>query len=287
MSCLIPLNPTAFCWHRKKVNNKPIGIFDSGMGGLSVASCIIKALPNESIAYFADFLHVPYGEKPYEQIKAYAATISKYLVSKNVKIIVTACNLSSAVAIDDIKSLFPTIPIIGMIKPGAKAACDAASDKPIGILATTGTIKSNAYEDAIKQINKNIKVFGVACPEFVPLVEKGMTHTTEAYKAAEKYVRPLLEKDCKTIVLGCTHYPFLIDAIKEVTADATIIDPAHEVTKTVMDTLSKTDALANTKNALHSFYASAKNDNFQACGSSFLGETIESVELVSMNKTPN
>ena len=159
------------------MNNSPIGVFDSGMGGLSVASEILKVLPEESVAYFADFAHVPYGERPYSEIRSFALAISEFLVSRGAKAIVMACNVSSAVAMDTVRERFPRIPVIGMIKSGAKAAVAAAAGKPVGVLATTGTIKSKAYDAEIAKLAPEIPVFGVGCPRFVPLVEAGKTHS--------------------------------------------------------------------------------------------------------------
>ncbi|MBO7393311.1 MAG: glutamate racemase [Abditibacteriota bacterium] len=263
------------------MNNSPIGVFDSGMGGLSVASEILKVLPEESVAYFADFAHVPYGERPYSEIRSFALAISEFLVSRGAKAIVMACNVSSAVAMDTVRERFPRIPVIGMIKSGAKAAVAAAAGKPVGVLATTGTIKSKAYDAEIAKLAPEIPVFGVGCPRFVPLVEAGKTHSPEAMEAAREYAEPLTKADCGTIVLGCTHYPFLADAVRAAAPKAKLINPAEEAASYLKQTLERLDLLSAEKTG-DKFYASGENKNFLTLGSEFLGEEIHAVKYVTL-----
>ncbi len=259
----------------------PIGIFDSGLGGLSVAAELTKKMPNEQIIYFADNAHLPYGEKPLELIQEFALNITAFLIDKGAKAIVMACNMSSAVALDMARERFPKMPILGMIESGAKAAVEASKGEPIGILATTGTVKSNAYRRVIAGLDSSIKVVQQACPKFVPIVESGKADSEEAEAAACEYVAPLLQEGCKTIVLGCTHYPFLHKAIQAVAGDdVAIVDPAKETVRELHNILFENSLLSDYDCPEHIFYASGEIENFTALGSRFLGKPIENVESV-------
>lgn len=263
----------------------PIGVFDSGLGGLSVAARILRRLPQERIIYFADTAHVPYGERPLGEIEEFALGIVGFLIGKGAKAVVMACNMSSAVALDAARHMYPDIPILGVIEPGAKAAVSVASGAPIGILATTGTIKSEAYVRAIARLNGSIKVIGQACPKFVPLVESGLTDSEDAEAAARTYVRPLLAGGCGTIVLGCTHYPFLRAPIQSAAgADVTIVDPAEETVRALENTILERRALSDRLDCPHEFYASGDASGFAALGSAFLGQEIESVEQIVLSR---
>ena len=262
--------------------NSPVGVFDSGLGGLSVASHILRALPNERIVYFADNAHVPYGERPREEVQSFAVGICGFLIEKGAKAIVMACNMSSAVALDIARAQYPGIPIIGMIEPGARAAVNVSKGRPIGILATTGTVKSEAYKCEISKISPTSSVFQQACPKFVPLVESGRANSEEAEAAACTYVEPLLDCGCSTIVLGCTHYPFLIKAIKSAAGnDVAIIDPAEEVLLALKMLLDKKNAKSGALENPHEFYTSGVVDGFASIGSAFLGKQIGHVKSVA------
>lgn len=263
--------------------NSPIGVFDSGLGGLSVASRILQLLPNERIIYFADTAHVPYGERSFDEIRKFSRNIVDFLVSKGVKAVVVACNLSSAVALDTVAQAFRQIPIIGVIKPGSKAAVAAANGYPIGVLGTTGAIKSGAYESAIAELDPSIKVVGQACPKFVPLVESGTADSDEALAAAYEYVAPLLAEGCGAIVLGCTHYPFLRKSIQTAAGlDVTIVDPAQETAIALGNILMKYNIEGDGADTVHEFYASGDWSSFVDLGSKFLGRDIGSVTRVSI-----
>ena len=260
----------------------PIGVFDSGLGGLSVAAQILQSLPNERIIYFADNAHVPYGERPLEQIREFALEICGFLIEKGAKAIVMACNMSSAVALDATRERYPDIPILGVIEPGAKAAVSLSNGKPIGILATTGTVKSEAYIRAISRYDSSIQIFQQACPQFVPLVESGKADSEEAEEAAYSYVNPLLDEGCRTIVLGCTHYPFLRKAIQSAAgSDVTIVDPAEETVKTLGNMLIEANILSDKLESTHVFYTSGETDGFASLGSAFLGKPMDAVESVT------
>lgn len=256
----------------------PIGVFDSGLGGLSVAAQIMRVSPRERIVYFADTAHVPYGERPLDEIRGFARDIVAFLIDKDAKAIVMACNMSSAVALDESRDTWPSIPVIGVIEPGARAAAKVAGDSPIGVLATTGTVKSEAYVREIGRCGSSARVVQQACPKFVPLVESGMTESEEAEAAACEYVSPLLQAGCKTIVLGCTHYPFLRRAIECAAGpDVSIVDPAEETALALANTLDVRGCAAVESCGEHEFYASGDTCGIADLGSAFLGRPISEV----------
>jgi len=261
--------------------NSPIGVFDSGLGGLSVAARILDTLPNERIIYFADNAHVPYGEKPLDAIRGFALEITRFLVGKGAKAVVMACNMSSAVALETARERYPDVLILGMIEPGARAAVGVANGKPIGVLATTGTINNGSYERAIRKLDPRCKVIGQACPKFVPLVESGQAQNEDAEAAARTYVALLNRELCSTIVLGCTHYPFVRQAIEAAAGpDVTIVDPAEAVALELARLLAERGIAGDTLTAPHEFYASGETAGFAALGGAFLGRQIEEVRRV-------
>ncbi|MCE5321963.1 glutamate racemase [bacterium] len=260
-----------------------IGVFDSGLGGLSVAAKIMEAYPKEQIVYFADNAHVPYGERPLDEIRGFALDITAHLITKGAKTVVMACNMSSAVALEASQNRFPDVPILGVIEPGAKAAIGVAGEAPIGVLATSGTVKSGAYEKSIHKLDSQKKVIQQACPEFVPLVESGRADSEEAEAAARDYVAPLIGEGCRTIILGCTHYPFLRRAIESAAGrDIIIVDPAVETTQTLGKILVEQGMAAYRLDAPHVFSASGDTAGFAALGSIFLGRTIDKVEKITI-----
>lgn len=258
--------------------NRPIGVFDSGLGGLTVAGEVLRRLPNERIVYFADSAHVPYGERPPVEIQEFAVGIIRFLLGHGAKTIVMACNMSSAVALDLAKATFPGVPILGMIDPGSRAAV-AEMDGPIGVLATSGTVKSGAYERTIRRLCPDAEVYQQACPAFVPIVESGRVDTEEAEVAVRSCVEPLLLGGVKSIVLGCTHYPFLRQVIERVAPNVRIIDPAEETVRELQNILEDKDALAGQNPSDdHLFCASGDTDGFAKLGSRFLGREISHVK---------
>jgi len=285
---------------------QPIGVFDSGLGGLSVAAQVLRTLPNERIIYFADNAHVPYGERPLEQIRGFAVGITAFLVEKGCKAVVMACNMSSAAALEAARERFEDLLILGVIEPGAKAAVNACNGKPIGVLATTGTVKSEAYvrelkrqdvlrqaqdvlrqaQDVLRQaqdvnrpaLDEGCRVYQQACPRFVPLVESGLAESEEAEAAARTYVGPLIDMGCRTLILGCTHYPFLRRAIESAAGSGvTIVDPAEETVRTLWNMLFEDGTLSDSLDSPHEFYASGETDSFARLGGAFLGRSIEAV----------
>ena len=209
-------------------NNAPIGVFDSGVGGLTVAREITRQLPNESIVYFGDTARVPYGSKSKNTIIRYSRQIVHFLRTKDVKAIVVACNTASAFALDTIEKELD-IPVIGVVKPGAIAAIETTKNKRIGIIGTEGTIKSKLYTEYIRSIDPEIIVIGKACPLFCPLVEEGMLHDEVTDEIARRYLDELKEQNIDSLILGCTHYPLLRSTIGKIMGpDVNLVNPAYE-----------------------------------------------------------
>ncbi len=263
---------------------RPIGVFDSGLGGLTVAREILRRLPNESIIYFADTLHVPYGERPLKEIESFAVAISQFLISRGAKAIVMACNMSSAVGLEASRRAFPDVPMLGMISAGSRAVV-ATGAKNIGVLATTGTTKSGAYGKAIRTLAPQAVVWEQACPAFVPLIESGKAESEEAGKVVRQYIEPLLTSGTQAMVLGCTHYPFLRLAIERVAQGVTVVDPAEETVSQLHNTLTELGIAAEDSRCVeHQFSASGEIKEFARLGSKFLGRPIENVEQVFWGK---
>ena len=206
----------------------PIGVFDSGVGGLTVAREIMRNLPFERIVYFGDTARVPYGSKSRESIIRFSRQIIHFLQEEHVKAIVVACNTASAYALDEVQKDLD-IPIIGVVKPGAKVAAQATRNKRIGVIGTKGTIGSNIYADYIHEIDPEITVVGKACPLFVPLVEEGWLKDPVTVEVAQRYLQELQEQDVDTLVMGCTHYPLLRSVLRELLGEkVTLVNPAYE-----------------------------------------------------------
>ncbi|MBP7309940.1 MAG: glutamate racemase [Candidatus Cloacimonetes bacterium] len=208
---------------------KSIGIFDSGVGGLTVYKAIRKAFPEENLIYFGDTARVPYGPKSQSTIIEYSLQNSRFLIQQGIKILVVACNTSSAVAIPRLQEL-THIPIIGVIDPGAEQAARATRNKRIGVIGTEGTVRSKAYTLAIQKLLPDAEVFPQACPLFVPLAEEGWQDHPVTLKVAEEYLRELKKKNIDTLVLGCTHYPLLSNILQQVMGDeVTLVDSAEAI----------------------------------------------------------
>lgn len=255
----------------------PIGIFDSGLGGLSVARNVLEALPNESIIYFADTAHVPYGERSADEVRGFALGICDFLIDQGAKAIVMACNMSSAIALDEARLRHPSTPILGVIEPGAAAAVCCSNGSAIGVLATTGTVKSGAYLRAIAAAKPECEVVQVPCPDFVPLIESGMADSDEARDAAADYVAALGGSKCGTIILGCTHYPFVRKAVEQAANGATIVDPAEETTRRLAQILDDCNLHTTQPGPSHKFCCSGQTQGLKTIGSSFLGREIPEV----------
>jgi glutamate racemase len=205
-----------------------IGIRDSGVGGLTVARCVRRALPSASLLYFADTAHVPYGDRTPVEVRHFALSISQFLIAQGAQIMVFACNTSSAYALLEARRTLST-PVIGMIEPGARAAVTASSSGRIGVLATQATVASGVYTQWLKRLNPAVSCHEVACPDFVPLVESEQTQSAAAHRASRRYLQPLLDADVDCVILGCTHYPLLLPVLQETAPQMRFVDPAEAV----------------------------------------------------------
>lgn len=265
------------------MNNQPIGIFDSGIGGLTVMAEIIRALPNENIIYFGDTAHVPYGSKSKSVVTDFSLNIAAFLRKKNVKMIVVACNTASAYALSLLRKKFD-IPLIGVIDPGAKNAVEKTKNKKIGVIGTEGTINSSSYTSAIKRYLKTSKIFARACPLFVPLAEEGWFNHKVTYEVAKEYLSPLVKKGIDTLVMGCTHYPTLKNVIRNVVGkDIILIDSARSCAKEVTDVLNKNNMNAsNTIKSSYKFFVSDVPEKFKIIGQRFLKKPILNVSKVTL-----
>jgi glutamate racemase len=256
----------------KKVDkNAPIGVFDSGVGGLTVVREIMRQIPNEKIIYFGDTARVPYGSKSKETVTRYSRQIIRFLESQEVKAIVIACNTASAYALPELEKEVG-IPIIGVVKPGAKVASETTKNGKIGVIATEGTISSGMYEDFLKSTNPEVEVYGKACPLFVPLAEECWLNDPVTKLVAERYLAELKEKQVDSLVLGCTHYPLLRSVIGEVMGnDVTLVNPAYETARELMFVLEDNHLLREAEaSPVHKFYVSDGAEKFRRFANSIL-----------------
>lgn len=260
--------------------NSPIGIFDSGIGGLTVLKEINALLPNENLIYFGDTARVPYGAKSRETVTRFSAEIVEFLISLGVKMIVVACNTSSALALPSLTEKFD-IPFIGVIKPGAELAVKTTSTGRIGVIGTHATIGSGAYEKEILRLSPQAQVFSRACPVFVSLVEEGWTEHPATRLIAKEYLNPLLEKEIDTLVLGCTHYPLLKPLIHEITGNkVNIVDSARACSAAVQKALiGKKLSSKSGDSGKIIYYVSDMPEKFEELSSRFLGRHIRNVIL--------
>lgn len=261
-------------------SNLPIGVFDSGVGGLTVAKEIMNRLPKESLIYFGDTARVPYGNKSEETVITYSRQIARFLCSHSVKAIVIACNTASAFALETLSHELP-VPVIGVLKPGAKAAAKATKNGRIGVIATNGTIRSGLYGSYLHTLSPDVSVFGQPCPLFVPLVEEGMCADSVTKEIAVRYLNPLLDDGIDTLVLGCTHYPLLTDVIGEVAGSGvTLVNPAYETAKELESMLSQNNLLnESASSAAHRFFVSDGEEQFRRFANSILPCELEEADV--------
>ncbi|MFH1837121.1 MAG: glutamate racemase [Candidatus Omnitrophota bacterium] len=230
----------------KHLKDRSIGIFDSGIGGLTVAKGLRRELPGENIVYFGDTARVPYGNKSRETIIRFACEIVEFLSKKNVKMIVVACNTASSFSLNAIKKIYEG-PVIGVISPGMEDAVIASKTGRIGVIGTRSTINSRSYDKEAAKYGKRVRLFSKSCPLFVPLVENKFSDDKIAYDVAKRYLEGLKKKDIDTLILGCTHYPIMKKVIGKVMKDVTLIDSANAVSKMARKILEKKDLLRSNK----------------------------------------
>jgi glutamate racemase len=253
-----------------------IGLFDSGIGGLTVLHKIIEVLPKENTVYLGDTARAPYGTKSVETVVRYSFENTAFLIEKGVKLIVVACNTSTALALPGLKEEF-ALPLIGVIEPGVRRALQVTRNKRIGIIGTEATIQSGAYTQALKARDEKVEVYSRACPLFVPLVEEGWTDNAVVSMTVEAYLGSLKQSGIDTLILGCTHYPLLKKAIRRYMGKGvSLIDSAEEIAKEVGTVLKKQSLVRQRGNGSHSFFVTDAPNRFVKVGHRFLGEKVDS-----------
>ena len=267
----------------------PIGLFDSGIGGLTVAREIMNNLPNEQIVYFGDTARLPYGNKSRETVIRYSQQIMRFLMTQHIKAIVIACNTASAMAIDSIKESAGR-PVIGVVKPGARMAVKATRSKRVGVMATASTIGSHSYDKAIAALDPEVQTFGQPCPILVPLVEEGWINDPVTLEVLKRYLDPLLKNDVDTIILGCTHYPLLRDVVQKLVGPSIrLVDPAYETAIALKERLQK-EKLIRTKPVQegmpypYRFYVSDDAQRFDAFAQSILPVDVRNAKTVPIEE---
>ena len=264
-------------------DDRPIGVFDSGIGGLTVVRELIHRLPSERIVYVGDTARVPYGPKGPDTVRRYSLEIGSYLVEEGVKAVVVACNTATAHALEALRRELP-VPVLGVVGSGARAAVSATRSGHIGIIGTAGTIRSGAYEAAIRRIRPDAMLVSRACPLFVPLVEEGWIEHEAARLVAFEYLAPMAAAGVDTLVLGCTHYPLLKRLIGEtVGRHVRLIDSAEETADEVRKMLRERGILAApAARPAHRFHATDDSTQMLALGQRFLGDAVERVEQLAL-----
>lgn len=266
----------------------PIGVFDSGVGGLTVAREIMRQIPNEKIIYFGDTARVPYGSKSKETVTRFSKQIVRFLNTFEVKTIVVACNTASAYALDELE-LENDIPIIGVVKPGAKVASEVTRNGRIGVIATEATIGSKIYNQYITELNKNVTIYGKACPLFVPLVEEGLWVDPVTDEIARRYLTELIDLDIDTLILGCTHYPLIRSTLGRVMGEkVTLVNPAYETARELKAMLEEKNLLGDHAPVLgenqYQFYVSDMADKFKSFANSIIKYGILSAKTIHIEE---
>ncbi len=265
------------------MDSRPIGVFDSGVGGLTVVKEIMRLLPEEDIIYFGDTARVPYGTKSKQTVIKYSFQCIRFLLEKNVKSIVVACNTASASSLDILQQSFD-FPIIGVVEPGARTACKVTTGGKIGIIGTEGTVASGAYEKAVNNINNEITMLLRACPLFVPIAEEGWQDTEVALLAARSYLQDFKNSDVDALIMACTHYPLLEKTIEKVLGTGIkLVNPAYETAK-VLEYMVNSNGLKNDKNhkGEYKYFVSDNPVKFKKIGENFLKRSVGWVEKIDI-----
>lgn len=265
------------------MNNKPIGVFDSGVGGLTVLKEIVEQLPGEDVIYFGDTARIPYGSRSKETVIRYFLQSVRFLLTKDIKALVIACNTASALAMTEGKKAFK-LPILGVIEPGAKASVLATKNSKIGVIGTQGTINSQSYQRRIRRMLPSAEIIGIPCPLFVPIVEEGWENSDVAFMTAKQYLLELKEHNIDSLVLGCTHYPALrytIDKVLE--GKVTLVNPAYETAKAAKKMLEEEELMSSRLDGGNcEFYVSDDPENFKRIGGNILKKEIASIQKVNI-----
>ena len=266
----------------------PIGVFDSGVGGLTVAREIMRQIPNEKIIYFGDTARVPYGSKSKETVTRFSRQIVRFLQTFQVKTIVVACNTASAYALEELEKE-TDIPIIGVVKPGARVAAEVTRNGKIGVIATEATIGSRIYSNYIKELNKDVTIYGKACPLFVPLVEEGLWQDPVTDEIARRYLTELIDIDIDTLILGCTHYPLIRSTLGRIMGDkVTLVNPAYETAMELKELLLEKGILNEEQPKLganqYQFYVSDGAEKFKHFANYIIKYGILSTKTVNIEQ---
>lgn len=271
-----------------ELRDAPIGVFDSGVGGLTVAREIMRQIPNESICYFGDTARVPYGNKSKETVTRFSRQIVRFLETHKVKTIVVACNTASAYALEELVKE-TDIPIIGVVRPGARVAAEVTRNGKIGVIATAATIGSQIYTDYIRQINSDVTIYGKACPLFVPLVEEGLWQDPVTDEIARRYLTELIDIGIDTLIMGCTHYPLIRSTISRIIGeDVTLVNPAYETARELKEMLEQRDLLRKEPPKLganqYRFYVSDGAEKFKQFANSIIKYGILSAKTINIEE---
>ncbi|KGX93446.1 glutamate racemase [Pontibacillus halophilus JSM 076056 = DSM 19796] len=264
--------------------NRPIGVIDSGVGGLTVARELMRQLPKEKLIYVGDTLRCPYGPRPKEEVIQFTREMVDFLLEKNIKMLVIACNTATAFTLEMLRNELD-IPVVGVIQPGARAAIKTSQNQHIGVIGTEGTISSQAYPQALKHINPSIHVNDLACPRFVPLVEMGVLEGEDAYQVVAESLVPMKEQNhIDTLILGCTHYPLLSSTIQEVMGnDIKIISSGDETAREVSVLLEYYDTFSNGYHPpQHEFYATGDRALFENIANAWFDSPVEHIEIITL-----
>jgi len=264
-------------------DRRPIGIFDSGVGGLTVARAILDLLPHERIVYVGDSRRFPYGPRPLEEIRRFALEIAAYLVSRDVKMLVVACNSIEVAAISDV-TMAAAIPVLGVIEPGVRAAVRTTRNGRIGLIGTQATVATGAYDRGMATTGSEAALVSRACPAFVDFVERGDTASPELRELAADYLVPLRDEGVDTLILGCTHYPMLAGLISHVMGDGVVlVSSAEETAKDVYNTLLGADILAEDGTPRHEILCTGDPAQFRAAAEHFLGPDVAGVHATDIH----
>ncbi|MGB9885676.1 MAG: glutamate racemase [Moorellales bacterium] len=264
-------------------SRRPLGLFDSGVGGLTVASEVFAQLPAESIIYFGDNAHVPYGDRSPEELIRLADAICGYLVRQGAKLIVDACNSTSSVALEYLRRRY-SVPLVGVVEPGVRAALACTKNRRVGLIATEATVQSEAHRRLAARLDPGVAVFAQACPLLVPLAEAGAVDTPEAYAALSEYLAPLADAGIDTLILGCTHYPFFAPLIRRILGpEVVLVDPARETVREAAAILQERGLMAPSgRPPRHRYVVSGDPEAFRRSAEKLTGRTLPTVEVADL-----
>ena len=264
-------------------DTRPIGVFDSGVGGLTVVKSLVQQMPGENFICFGDTAHIPYGNKSRAELFKYAQDIIAFLLEQDVKAILVACGTHSSITLPEMESSCP-VPLLGVVKPGARSAISASRNGRIGIIATQASVNSGTYSKYIVEMDDSTRVFTMACPRFVQLVESGQLAGREVDEAVHEYIAPLMDAGIDTLVMGCTHYPFLEDTFKRyIGPDVTLVDPALETITELSMILADNNIVSQAVRGNGKFFVSGNDQSFYKVGPLLLGDLIKKVDKISLD----